>query len=203
MYYRLFGADGVLSHELPPAATVLDVGCSDGRGSVVLTGASGCDIFRPNLSEAARLGRRRAVVQTDIRRLPYRTDAYDAVVALDVIEHFEKPDGCALLDAMEAVARRRVVVFTPNGFLPQGEKDDNPLQVHRSGWTVDEFTERGYAVTGINGWKPLRGELWEPRVKPPSVGHRLSACTQPLVTRYPRLAFQLLAVRDLPRGGKG
>lgn len=127
--------------------------------------------------------------------------SFDIVIALDVVEHFEKQDGWALLGAMEAVARRRVVVFTPNGFLPQGEKDDNPLQVHRSGWTVDEFTERGYAVTGINGWKPLRGELWEPRVKPPSVGHRLSACTQPLVTRRPRLAFQLLAVRDvLPKG---
>lgn len=127
--------------------------------------------------------------------------SFDLVVALDVVEHFEKDDGRALLGALEAVARRRVVVFTPNGFLPQGEKDDNPLQVHRSGWTVDEFTERGYTVTGINGWKPLRGELWEPRVKPPSVGHRLSACTQPLVTRRPRLAFQLLAVRDLPPGG--
>jgi hypothetical protein len=29
------------------------------------------------------------------------------------------------------------------------------------------------------------------------VGHRVSACTQPLVTRRPHLAFQLLAVRDL------
>jgi hypothetical protein len=123
--------------------------------------------------------------------------SFDVVVALDVVEHFEKDDGWRFLDAIEAVARRRVVVFTPNGFLPQGEKDHNPLQIHRSGWTTGEFRARGYTVTGINGWKPLRGELWEPRIKPPAVGHRVSACTQPLVTRRPHLAFQLLAVRDL------
>lgn len=123
--------------------------------------------------------------------------SFDVAVALDVVEHFPKRDGERLLDCLETVARHKVVVFTPNGFLHQGEKDENPLQVHRSGWTVAEFRARGYRVAGVNGLKPLRGELWEPRIRPPALGHRISAATQPLVTRRAKLAFQLLAVLDI------
>lgn len=124
--------------------------------------------------------------------------SFDVVTALDVIEHLEKGDGFKLLEVLETVARRLVVVFTPNGFLPQSAIEDNPWQVHRSGWHVADFEGRGYEVLGMNGWKPLRGEGWQPRIRPPALGHRLSAVTQPLVTHRPRRAFQLLALRNQP-----
>ena len=123
--------------------------------------------------------------------------SFDVVVAMDVIEHFDKEDGHRLLDGMETLARARVIVCTPNGFLQQGALDGNPLQIHRAGWHVDDFRRRGYRVVGVNGWRPLRGERSEPRIRPPVLGHRLAAATQPLVTSRPQHAFQLLAVRDL------
>ena len=55
------------------------------------------------------------------------------------------------------------MVFTPNGFVRQHEYDCNPLQVHRSGWTVDSFRRRGYEIYGIGGPKALRGERAVPR----------------------------------------
>lgn len=71
----------------------------------------------------------------------------DTVVLLDVIEHLRKDEGRRLLDATIAIARCQVVVFTPLGFMPQGETEDKDAwglsgtdwQVHRSGWTPEDF----------------------------------------------------------------
>jgi SAM-dependent methyltransferase len=123
--------------------------------------------------------------------------SFDAVIALDVIEHFEKQDGFRLLEMMESMARKRVIIFTPNGFLPQDEWDSNVHQVHRSGWEVYDFELRGYRVTGMSGWKPLRGDYALPRIRPLLLGSRLSILTEPFATRFPRYAFQLLAIRDM------
>lgn len=73
---------------------------------------------------------------------------YDLVYALDVIEHLEKADGRRLLNELERVARRRVLIFTPNGFQPQ--EDENPWNVHRSGWTPDDFRRRGYVTATMD-----------------------------------------------------
>jgi SAM-dependent methyltransferase len=123
--------------------------------------------------------------------------SFDAVIALDVIEHFEKQDGFRLLEMMESMARKRVIIFTPNGFLPQDEWDSNVHQVHRSGWEVYDFELRGYRVTGMSGWKPLRGDYALPTLKPRRLGSRLSILTEPFATRFPKYAFQLLAIRDM------
>jgi len=65
----------------------------------------------------------------------------DTVVLLDVIEHLDKEEGRRLLDRTVHLARSQVVVFTPFGFVPQGEDEDRDAwglhgtewQVHRSG----------------------------------------------------------------------
>ena len=58
---------------------------------------------------------------------------------------------------MERLASKLVVIFTPNGFLPQKSKDGD-LQQHLSGWTAQEMREHGYNVIGMFGRKSLRGE---------------------------------------------
>jgi SAM-dependent methyltransferase len=186
--------------------SLLDVGC--GRGSPLagdevldrIPVKVGIDGHEPDLAHSQQFGPYDTYVHGDILSIEDRfgPNSFDVVMALDVIEHLTKDDGWKLLDKLEAVARRRVVVFTPNGFLRQGEREGNPLQLHRSGWTLMDFEERGYRVVGINGLRYLRGEQWVPRVRPAQIGGRISAATQPLVTRRPRLAFQLLAVLDLP-----
>lgn len=98
---------------------------------------------------------------------------------------------------MESLTTKRVVVFTPNGFLPQGVWDNNPHQVHRSGWTVDEMRRRGYSILGLSGWKPLRKEFAEIRYAPEPFWLRVSIATQPLVVHFPRFAFQLLCVKQV------
>lgn len=169
---------------------VLDVGCGP---KSILRGSVGMDAFLPSL----RAGRphHRAIVAARAPDLPFRDGAFDAVVALDVIEHLERSQGERLIAEMERVSRDRVVIFTPNGFLPQGALDGNPFQVHRSGWSPEEFARRGYSIVGINGVRGLRGEGAELRWKPRTLWRSISCVTQGMLYRFPSLCFQILCVK--------
>lgn len=132
---------------------------------------SGPGIYRPPVREWITVDAGPAIPPSDghhrsplLVALPtFKDRSFDLVFALDVIEHLEKPDGGRMLSEMERVARRRVLIFTPNGFYPQ--ESDDPWQVHRSGWTHADFRPRGYTVGlvdfdyGKHGLEPLRG-LW-------------------------------------------
>ena len=100
---------------------------------------------------------------------------------------------------MEKIAKNKVIIMTPNGFLPQGIYYNNPWQVHKSGWTVKEMKKRGYKVIGINGWKPLRGECARLRFWPKYFWLRISEITQFFVRNKPEKAFQILCVKTKGR----
>jgi hypothetical protein len=123
--------------------------------------------------------------------------SFDAVIALDVIEHLEKHEGFRLIRAMELIARKAVVIFTPNGLLPQGEHECNKYQAHLSGWHVDELRDMGYSVVGINGWKPLRGEHALIKYWPRLFWDRVSRLTQPWSENKPEKAFAILCVKKI------
>lgn len=192
LYYRLFGADGAL-RRVAPGRRALDVGCSDGRGSEVLTGAFGCDIYRPALDAARRTGRRAPVTQADLRCLPFRSRAFDLVTALDVVEHFEKGDALTVLSEMARVSCDLVIVMTPNGFVPQPATEEEPWQLHRCGFSVDELRGLGYDVVGVGGWRSLRGDYASFRMGP--VGMLFTLATSPWTHRSPAAAFHLLGIK--------
>jgi len=181
--------------------SVLDVGC--GVNSPLerlprrLSRSVGVDLHEPWLAKSKGRGVHDDYVVADVLELDrhFPPQSFDAVLASDLLEHLEKADGFRLLDLMERVARKRVVVFTPNGFIEQHETDGNPLQVHRSGWSADEMARRGYYVTGINGWKPLRGEYAVPKWKPRVFWYRISQLSQPFVASRPAHAFAILCVK--------
>ncbi|TQF16597.1 class I SAM-dependent methyltransferase [Myxococcus llanfairpwllgwyngyllgogerychwyrndrobwllllantysiliogogogochensis] len=183
--------------------SVLDIGCGSGsplkKISHLFSRTVGVDGYPASIERSRAAGIHQEYHCMDLLEVGkhFAPKSFDAVIALDVIEHFEKPEGYRLLEMMESLARKRVVIFTPNGFLPQDEWDNNVHQVHRSGWEVYDFELRGYRVTGMSGWKPLRGDFALPRLRPARLGSRLSILTEPFATRFPQHAFQLLAVRDL------
>lgn len=80
-----------------------------------------------------------------VRMFPPRS--VDAVFLVDVIEHLEKEEAKALLRATVEMAREKVAVFTPLGFLPQHHPDGKDAwgldggewQEHRSGWQPEDF----------------------------------------------------------------
>jgi len=183
--------------------TLLDIGC--GEGSHVCGIASqieysvGIDSFGPSLEIAKQRGvytETKLMSASDVRNV-FDNDSFDCVVAFDLIEHLEKADGWRLLRNMESLATKKVIVFTPNGFLPQGPLHDNKYQVHRSGWSVSEMRMCGYRVFGIHGIKPLLCETSSPRWKPKKFWKALSVLTQPLCLGLPKIAFQIFCVKEI------
>jgi hypothetical protein len=99
---------------------------------------------------------------------------------------------------MERIARDKIIVFTPNGFLPQDPWDGNPMQEHLCGWSVEDFRSRAYRVEGVLGWKALRGDLHAPRLALRPLADMVCELTRILYTgRRPEKDAALWAVKDL------
>ncbi len=184
------------------AGSLLDIGCGIDSPLAHLARKPartvGVDGFMPSIEESRRKGNHNDYVCCDILEVgsKFPAESFECVMALDVIEHLPKEKGLELLRQMEQLSSRRVIIFTPNGFLAQSEHSDNPLQVHLSGWSVQEMRERGFRVIGINGWKPLLGEMALPRFWPQGLWTVISRLTQTLVRNHPEHAFQILCVKD-------
>lgn len=207
VYKRFFGVSmGEYERSLRAACagchTLLDVGCGEKspleRVARRMEHSVGLDAFAPAIEASRALGIHDDYVLGEAQHLSelFKPKSFDCVAATDLIEHLERGEGLKLLDAMESLARRRVVIFTPNGFLAQEPFGGNEFQRHRSGWSVPEMRARGYRVIGINGWKPLRGERALVR-KPRFLFEPISFLSQPLMHQRPELAFQILCVKYL------
>lgn len=80
----------------------------------------------------------------------------DAVVSIQNIEHLEKSSGIELIQNLETIAKKLIIIETPNGFVAQSGTLENPFQEHLSGWSVGDFEKLGYKVLGTTGLKLLR-----------------------------------------------
>ncbi len=180
----------------------LDLGCGKRPAIETLSSYYIClDRFLPDLRRLMIPGafQRPECVLADARNLPFRAKSVDCVLAVDLLEHLEKDEGRLLLDNMERTAKRRVVVMTPNGYLPQEECNGNPFQVHRSMWNPADFESEGYSVYGLNGLRFLRGDLAAPKWRPPGFWNEICEISQVFVWRAPSAAFHLLAYKELDR----
>lgn len=198
-----------IEKHLKHCKTILDVGCGSKSPIGLLNGTYttvGVDAYKPSIEESKKQKIHNAYILGDIKKLTSLVEkkSFDAVVALDVIEHLEKDAGYKLLDDMERTARKKVILVTPNGFIPQYNKD-NKLQAHLSGWTVEDFINRGYQVEGIYGTKlcnVLRNDeaelRWKPKLFWALIWGILVEITHHLYTkRYPKYSIGLLAVKEI------
>jgi Methyltransferase domain len=141
---------------------VLDVGCGSSltMRHLGVPHPVGIEGYQPTFEEAKRRNTHDELVLgnvTDLARY-FQPRQFDGCVAVDVIEHLTKADGLQLMKNMESLARKKVVLFTPSGFLPQAHTDQGDLQEHLSGWEPDEMKSYGYHVTGLLGPRSLRGD---------------------------------------------
>jgi hypothetical protein len=144
-------------------SSALDVGSGQGKYRALVGHCATLDAYQhAPMSDHHRIGNALEV-------LPWvDAGSYDLVYALDVVEHFTREDGLALLDHLVRIARVRVLVFTPCGFMEQ--KDAVHWQDHRSGWTADDLRALGFwtAVVDFDYGKGTRpgAALWGVREAP-------------------------------------
>lgn len=108
------------AHELIGPGSMLELGSCFGFFSLLSAGhleVTASDLT-PNTvgllaRVAPRLGRRLDTVVCDAARVPRPDASFDTVVALHLLEHLPPEHGRAVLQEMQRVARRRVVVAVP------------------------------------------------------------------------------------------
>ncbi|MBG9544726.1 hypothetical protein ABE29_18770 [Cytobacillus firmus] len=67
--------------------------------------------------------------------------SYDVVLFIDVLEHFEKHEGIALIEEILAHTNRSLIVSTPIYPSEQGEYIGNELEEHKSRWSLKDFKD--------------------------------------------------------------
>lgn len=197
-----------LRHVVGDCKSLLDVGC--GKDSPIRSFAQnlhavGVDVFAPALEQSKENNIHSEYYQMNVMDIGdrFQESSFECVLASDLVEHLDKKDGLRLLDMMEHIASRRVIIFTPRGFLEQHEYENNPWQEHRSGWDVDEMKARGYTVIGINGMKWVWNIpwLWRSLSAAPlpirMLRKFLVDITQLVARWFPSTAFQILCVKNM------
>lgn len=195
LYYR------VLERELADCKTVLDVGCGSNsplRKIKKTFWSEGIDIYRPAIVESKKNGMHDSYKVADARKLRklYEPKSFDAIVALDIIEHLKKEEGERLLSEMEEIAKKKIILLTPNGFYKHDSGNANPYQIHKSGWIGEELKKWGYKVYGLRGLKWLRGKYAEIKYKPWLFWGFLSFLSERIFYWFPSFSFELFAVKQ-------
>jgi len=199
LYKKLFSWTKYLKRELSNCNTALDLGC--GYDSPIqlcnVPFSVGVELFEPYLEESKKKNIHSEYVKADIRGIEFKPKSFDAVVTIGVLEHLGKEEGHILIKKMETWARKKAIIQTPNGYVWQDGYDNNPLQEHKSGWSSVELKELGFKVYGMDGWKKLRGYKGSLKYKPALLWEGISCLTQIITYHYPKLAFQLFAVKQI------
>ncbi len=185
--------------------SLIDLGCgpdSERKNLKHIRRSLGVDIFEPSLARSIKDKIHQDHLLYDVCKIDkapgIAPKSFDIAISIDNIEHLTKEQGLKLISDMESIARKRVIIFTPNGFIDQGAKEENEYQTHHSGWTASEMKKLGFKVIGINGWKPLRRDGTQMRFRPRYFWEIVSGFTQVAFARwFPSSAYQILCIKDL------
>lgn len=191
-----------LKRALSNCKSILDIGCGSNSPLQYISNLIykvGIDTSEDSISKSKKKKIHNKYYELDARNIRevFKIKSFDCVIAIDFIEHLEKKEGLNLIKSMEEIARKKVVIFTPNGYVPQGISGNNVFQIHKSGWTANEMKKLGYNVIGLNGWKNLRGEKAKFKYKVNSIFTFLSVLSLLFIKNHPELAYHLFCVKDL------
>ena len=146
---------GMVNRELAHlgSQSVLDVGCGSGntfskmRRLCPISYAVGLDIFTPYIQQAKAQNSYDDYILAEASSLPFKDNAFDVIVSLQLIEHMDKEQALAAVKEMERVAKKKVIISTPRGTYPQEEFNNNPYQAHKWAWDEKQLKELDYQVT--------------------------------------------------------
>lgn len=195
----------IIKRHIGKSKKLLDIGCGDGSFMAQINadkayGVIGTELFGPYIKKAQKTGAYKEILKKDIRILKFPKKSFDITLSSQVIEHLTKKEGNQLMKAMEAIARKKVIIGTPHGHFHQEGYDHNHLQEHKSAWEIADFTSSGYHVYGQGlRWVYAEGSLGERYKDNKTVLFALylfSYVMSPLVYLFPSLGAHLIAVKE-------
>ncbi len=194
----------VLSSGLKNCKTVLDVGCGDNSALGRVSGkfkSEGLDIYKKSVETSKKKKLHNTYKVGDIKKLDklYKAKSFDACVSIDVVEHVSKKEGIKLIADMEKVAKKKVIILTPNGFYAQHHYLGNPYQKHHSGWKKEDLEKLGYKVYGLRGLKNLRNDHAMIKYKPWILWGVITFLSEIFFFPFPSSSFDLYAVKNVNR----
>jgi hypothetical protein len=153
----------------------------------------GFDAFEANVEHCRRRGAYHDVWQ---HALPSAIEGgWDTVLAVEVLEHLPPEQVDETLSALERVARRRIIVSTPNSELLRPGSDTpvgfNPFEAHLSYVSRHFLARRGYQVRGL-GFGRYNSRL---AIRAKRLGVRRSLTFVPW--RLPSIAETIVAYKDV------
>jgi len=184
--------------------SILDVGCGKGYQSKFINRAGSfrlvcCDIFEPYLSESKKRNiSANGFTLCDARRLPFKNKSFDTVLCIRVLEHLKKNEGKELIENLEKIAIKQVIIFTPATSYPHEPYDENPYQLHQVIWNPIELESLGYKTVG-NGLPFLLSDIGLavrfPIFRPFFLF--LWIISGPFVYWFPKLAAHVVCIKDI------
>lgn len=143
--------------------TILDLACGQGKPMQLIKArmhiekAVGVDLFLPYIEQAKKDKIHDEYVIEDIRYIKFKPKSFDVVLASHVLEHLSTQEAWKVLENMERIAKKQVIIATPIGPHYHPAEDGNILQIHHSHFYPEDFIKRGYKVKKY-GWKWLLGD---------------------------------------------
>ena len=146
--FRIIGINWLQKY-VDPEDEVLDLGC----GTMNITGKLKCkvifgvDAHQPYIDELKDSGHTYVYCGKIEKYLPdFKKKSFDVVMSIDSIEHLTKPAALKAIGQMERIARKRVIIFTPIGFIKNDREENTEFQRHRCGFLPSELENMGFEI---------------------------------------------------------
>jgi len=134
-----------------PGDSVLDLGCGDKSRTKLLTrnnkvvSVDAWEKTKPDI-----------LLDVEKSNLPFAENSFDVVLLIDFVEHLDKEIGKKVIDQAIKIAKKKVILLTPNFWTDNMENVNNPdlwcyhneFDKHKSEWKAEDFT--GWEVIAHN-----------------------------------------------------
>jgi SAM-dependent methyltransferase len=201
-----------LRKKLSDCETVLDLGC--GPSSPLqycknIQYSVGVETFPAYLEKTKRRKIHSNYMEIRVEEVDFPEKSFDAVIMIEVLEHLPEKIGYEILRKAEKWARKKVIVSTPSGFLPQEAYDGNPFQKHLSGWDVKKMESMGFQCWGLSGLRFVRQTnptqisanqddfMASIRLRPKFFWFVIATLSQFFVYYFPERAFEIFCAKEI------
>lgn len=199
-----------LKKNLKDCETVLDLGC--GPSSPLqycknIKYSVGVETFKPYLEESRRRKVHSEYIEKKVEEVYFPEKSFDAVIMIEVLEHLPAKTGYEMLEKAGNWAKKRVIISTPNGFLPQKALDGNLFQKHLSGWDIKTMEKLEFCCRGLSGFKFLRREaplegagddfMASIKLQPRFFWFIVATLSQLITHPFPKYAFEIFCVKKI------